>query len=217
MKWLRPAAWASISAAGPAERPRVVVDRLGDAVAQPDRPGRGVPPDRDADPVLRVGVVEHERGGRELRDVRGDLDHERHRPKGVRQPAGSAVLRQDAGEPVAQRQVVVGLPRRDPVDRDRRHDEVCARQRLAALGRRVDGHVPAGRRVEALGKPGHPGQRLRIRVDQPQLGTAELLDPEHVAEQLDAEDDAADADGDELHGAAASTTADFPISRMPEA
>ena len=55
----------------------------------------------------------------------------------------------------------------------------------------------------ALRRSASPVIRARAaasRVDQPQLGATELRHAEHVAQQLDPEDDAADPDRDELHG-----------------
>ena len=54
--------------------------------------------------------------------------------------------------------------------------------------------------LQPIGQPGHPPQGRGIGVDQPQLAPTELRHAEHVAQQLDPEDDAADPDRDELHG-----------------
>ena len=88
--------------ARPAEDAGAGVDRLGEAVAQPDGSHRGVAVEGQADPVRRVRVAEQHRVRRQGFDVATDLEHERDRAERMRQPARSAVLGQDAGEPVAQ-------------------------------------------------------------------------------------------------------------------
>ena len=135
-------------------------------------------------------------------------------------PPGPPFSDRTLANPWLQGEGMVRLPRPGAVDRDRGHDEVGARQRLAPVGRRVDPGVPVGGRVEAFGEPGHPGQGIGIDVDQPELGAAEFRDAEDVAQQLDPEDDAADADGDQLHDArtgSASFIASPLTCRMSEA
>ena len=163
-----------------------------------------------ADAVLGVRVVEQHRVGREVLDVTADLDHERNRAKGVGQPARSAVLGQDAGKPVAEREVMVGPPGRDPVDRDSSHHEVGVGQRLEPLHRGADRHLPVRCLVQPFGQLSHPCEGGGVRVDQPEFGAAKFGHAEHIAQQLDPEGDASDPDGDKLHGG----SLDVPPSRF---
>ena len=136
VKWFAPAACSSMSSRGRSSSVRDQRDRLGDAVAQPDAPHVRVAVHRQADAVLRVRVVEQQRVRRQPLDVLRD------RPPSAARSAACATGRpgppfslSTLGKPCFSASSWSVFHVAVAVDRDRRDDEVGARQRLVALGR----------------------------------------------------------------------------------
>ncbi len=161
VRWLRPT-WSTWTRS--TGRPRCAAIWRWKLIATLQSPIARCPASSSARVTIPTGLVKstiHASGRRELTRPLGDLEHDRHRPHRLAQPAGAGRLLADAA--ARGRDRLVAQPRRLPADPDLDQDHV------GALERPVERAGDLERAVEALALEHPPGQAAHhlapLRVD----------------------------------------------------
>ena len=166
------------------EQCRVEPGRLGDRVAEVDRPlaerddlDRRVVGDRLGDDVDGVRVVEDPRVRAELLHLGADVLQHRDRAKRHEEPAGTLRLLTD--DAVLEGDALVVDARREAAGTERREDSVAAVERRATVGRGGDRDVEAAGACHLLRERPDQLQPVGIEVDEHDLGAVEVAPVRH--------------------------------------
>jgi len=136
-------------------------------VAQAERPMSGIE-QRLGHQARGVGEVDEPRaGGGPAGGLLGQLEHDRHRPQGLREPAGAGGLLADA--PVLRGDGLVEVASAVAADAQLDDHEGRAVERLVAVERAHEAPAEAGAAEHPLGQPAHDLQAFGVDVEEREL------------------------------------------------